>query len=57
MLDAMDYHDPKDREFKHKYISKLMEIENEFLNTKKNAAHKPQQKTHQTTHTKDANSQ
>lgn len=37
----MDYHEPKDREFKNRYITKLMEIESEFLNTKKNTTHKP----------------
>ena len=36
VLDAMDYQDQKDREFKHKYINKLMEVEAEFLNKKHN---------------------
>lgn len=43
----MDYHEQKDREYKHRYITRLMEIETEFLNTKKNNPHKPPQKNHQ----------
>ena len=32
VLDAMDYQDKKDREFKQKYIKKIMDVETEFLN-------------------------
>ena len=38
----MDYHELKDRDYKHRYISKLMEIEAEFLRSQKSNPHKPQ---------------
>ena len=44
VLDAMGYYEPKDREYKQRYISKLMEIESEFLQNKIKDSSKPQQK-------------
>ena len=40
VLDAMDYTDKKDREFKQKYIKKIMDVETEFLKDKNHKKNK-----------------
>jgi len=40
VLDTMDYTDKKDREFKQKYIRKIMDVETEFLKDKNHKKNK-----------------